>query len=190
MNFEECMSKKIYTKTGDKGKTTLLGGTKVPKNNLRIEAYGTVDELNSFVGVLSDYLQIDQGKFLDCLFQLNIIQNDLFKIGSILSKDPLKDLGFDLPSINEEDINKLEKWIDTMDTQLPELKNFILPGGHIAISSSHVCRTVCRRAERLCVTESIPQEVLIYLNRLSDYFFMVGRMISHKLNIPEKIWKG
>lgn len=184
------MSKKVYTKTGDKGYTSLLGGTKVLKNNLRIEAYGTIDELNSFVGLLSDHLQANASQFVDLLFQLNIIQNDLFKIGSIISKDPLKDVGFELPSVDENDIKKLEDWIDYMDSNLPELKNFILPGGHLAVSSSHICRTVCRRAERLCVLESIPTDILIYLNRLSDYFFVVGRMISHKLKISERIWKG
>jgi cob(I)alamin adenosyltransferase len=184
------MSKKVYTKTGDKGYTTLLGGTKILKNNLRIETYGTIDELNSFVGLLSDYLQSDSSKFIDMQLQLNIIQNDLFKIGSIVSKDPLKDVGFELPKITELDIQKLEKWIDAMDAHLPELKNFILPGGHLSVSSAHVCRTVCRRAERLCVLEGIPEEILIYLNRLSDYFFVVSRMISFKLNVPEKIWKG
>jgi len=184
------MSKKVYTKTGDKGYTTLLGGTKISKNSLRIEAYGTIDELNSFVGLLSDYLHLDTSKFIDMQFQLNIIQNDLFKIGSIISKDPLKDVGFELPKIDKSDIEKLEKWIDIMDTNLAELKNFILPGGHLAVSSAHICRTVCRRAERLCVLETIPEDILIYLNRLSDYFFVASRMISHKMNIPEKIWKG
>jgi len=184
------MSKKVYTKTGDKGYTTLLGGTKISKNSLRIEAYGTIDELNSFVGLLSDYLHLDTSKFIDMQFQLNIIQNDLFKIGSIISKDPLKDVGFELPKIDKSDIEKLEKWIDIMDTNLAELKNFILPGGHLAVSSAHICRTVCRRAERLCVLETIPEDILIYLNRLSDYFFVVSRTISHKnivLYLPSKI---
>lgn len=183
------MSKKVYTKTGDSGYTSLLGGTKVLKNNLRIEAYGTIDELNSFIGLLSDNLISETSKFVDLQLQLNIIQNDLFKIGSIISKDPLKDIGFDLPNISLNDIEKLEKWIDTMDSILPELKNFILPGGHTLVSLSHVCRTICRRAERLCVLESIDGDILIYLNRLSDYFFMVARTISLKMNVPEKIWK-
>lgn len=183
------MSKKVYTKTGDSGYTSLLGGTKVLKNNLRIEAYGTIDELNSFVGLLSDNLQSETSKFVDLQLQLNIIQNDLFKIGSIISKDPLKDVGFDLPQIVIGDIEKLEKWIDLMSSNLPELKNFILPGGHTFVSLSHVCRTICRRAERLCVLESIPSDILIYLNRLSDYFFVVSRMISLKMNVPEKLWK-
>lgn len=184
------MSKKVYTKTGDKGYTSLLGGTKVLKNNLRIEAYGTIDELNSFVGLLTDHLHSDESKFIHTCAQLSAVQNILFKIGSIISKDPIKDIGFELPSINEEYIDGLEKWIDNMDSNLEELKNFIIPGGHIFISTAHVCRTICRRAERLCVLESIPNEILIYLNRLSDYFFVLARYIAWKLNIPEKVWRN
>lgn len=182
------MSKKVYTKTGDKGYTSLLGGSKVLKNNLRIEAYGTIDELNSFVGLLSDHLGTDKSKFINVNPQLYTIQNTLFKIGSIVSKDPLKDIGFELPSINEDHIKTLENWIDQMDGNLEELKNFIIPGGHIFISTAHICRTVCRRAERLCVLESIPNEILVYLNRLSDYFFVLARYIAWKLEVPEKIW--
>lgn len=184
------MSKKVYTKTGDKGYTSLLGGTKVLKNNLRIEAYGTIDELNSFVGLLSDHLGSDVAKFVHVIPQLTTIQNTLFKIGSIISKDPLQDIGFELPNITKEHVDVLENWIDSMDVNLEELKNFILPGGHVFVSSAHICRTVCRRAERLCVLESIPNEVLIYLNRLSDYFFMLSRFISWKLDVPERIWRS
>lgn len=184
------MSKKVYTKTGDKGYTSLLGGTKVLKNNLRIEAYGTIDELNSFVGLLSDYLESDKPHFINVNPQLYTIQNTLFKIGSIISKDPIKDIGFELPSVNEDNIKSLENWIDYMDTNLAELKNFIIPGGHIFISTAHICRTVCRRAERLCVLESIPNDILIYLNRLSDYFFVLSRYIAFKLEIPEKVWRN
>ncbi len=184
------MSKKVYTKTGDKGYTSLLGGTKVLKNNLRIEAYGTIDELNSFVGLLSDHLHTDEPRFIHVNAQLNTIQNTLFKIGSIVSKDPIKDIGFDLPSITEDHIKGLEGWIDTMDNNLEELKNFIIPGGHIFISTAHICRTVCRRAERLSVLESIPNEVLVYLNRLSDYFFVLSRYIAWKLDVSEKVWRG
>lgn len=183
------MGKKVYTKTGDKGYTSLLGGTKVQKNNLRIEAYGTLDELNSFIGLLSDHLS--ESKLLNKRqLQLNIIQNNLFKIGSVLSKDPTKNIGFELPSISKEDAEKLEFWIDDMEIQIPELKNFIIPGGHVYVSYTHVCRTVCRRAERLCVLESVPDEILIYLNRLSDYFFVLARAIAFDLKIEEKIWKG
>ena len=184
------MSKKVYTKTGDKGYTSLLGGTKVLKNNLRIEAYGTIDELNSFVGLLSDHLHTDESRFIHVCSQLNTVQNTLFKIGSIVSKDPIKDIGFELPPITEVQIKTLEKWIDIMDDDLEELKNFILPGGHIFISTAHICRTICRRAERLSVLESIPNEILIYLNRLSDYFFVLARYIAWKLNVSEKIWRG
>jgi cob(I)alamin adenosyltransferase len=184
------MSKKVYTKTGDKGYTSLLGGSKVLKNNLRIEAYGTIDELNSFVGLLSDHLDTDKSKFINVNPQLSTIQNTLFKIGSIVSKDPMKDIGFELPNITEDNIKTLEKWIDYMDGNLEELKNFIIPGGHIFISTAHICRTICRRAERLCVLESIPNEVLVYLNRLSDYFFVLARYIAFRLGVPEKIWRG
>jgi cob(I)alamin adenosyltransferase len=184
------MSKRVYTKTGDKGYTSLLGGTKVPKNNLRIEAYGTIDELNSFIGLLSDHLASDKSKFMEQELQLNIIQNNLFKIGSVVSKDPNSKLGFELSSINSEDIKSLENWIDKMDDNLPELKNFILPGGHIYVSTAHVARTVCRRAERLCVLESVPSDILIYLNRLSDYLFVLSRHISYVLGVEEKIWKS
>lgn len=184
------MSKKVYTKTGDKGYTSLLGGTKVPKNNLRIEAYGTIDELNSFIGLLSDYLYSDKSKFMEQQLQLNIIQNNLFKIGSVVSKDPNATLGFELSSVDSEDVKNLENWIDKMDNVLPELKNFILPGGHTYVSTTHVCRTVCRRAERLCVLESVPNEILVYLNRLSDYLFVLSRYIGFVLGIEEKIWKS
>jgi cob(I)alamin adenosyltransferase len=184
------MSKRVYTKTGDKGYTSLLGGTKVPKNNLRIEAYGTIDELNSFIGLLSDHLGSDKSKFMEQEFQLNIIQNNLFKIGSVVSKDPNSKLGFELSSVDSEDVNSLENWIDKMDDNLPELKNFILPGGHIYVSTAHVARTVCRRAERLCVLESVPSDILIYLNRLSDYLFVLSRHISYLLGVEEKIWKS
>jgi cob(I)alamin adenosyltransferase len=183
------MSKKVYTKTGDKGYTSLLGGTKISKNNLRIEAYGTIDELNSFIGLLSDHLTNDQSKFLDTVFRLTEIQNNLFKIGSILSLDPTKKIGFELPSIDMDDVTKLETWIDDMDEKLPELKNFILPGGHVYVSTCHICRTICRRAERKCILESIPDEILIYLNRLSDYFFVLGRYIGLKMGSTEKIWR-
>jgi len=184
------MGKKVYTKTGDKGYTSLLGGTKVFKNNLRIEAYGTLDELNSFVGLLSDYLSSDKSKFVNEVLQLNIIQNNLFKIGSVVSKDPNKDIGFELPNVENSDIEQLENWIDNFDKDLDELKNFILPGGHVYVSQAHICRTICRRAERLCVLETIPDIILIYLNRLSDYFFVLSRMISKKLSVNERIWKN
>lgn len=183
------MSKKVYTKTGDKGYTSLLGGTKISKNNLRIEAYGTIDELNSFIGLLGDHLSVDQSKFVNTLFRLTEIQNNLFKIGSIVSLDPNKNIGFELPSINLTDVEKLENWIDEMDDKLPELKNFILPGGHVYVSTCHICRTICRRAERKCVVESVPDEVLIYLNRLSDYFFVLSRYVGLKMGITEKIWR-
>lgn len=179
---------KIYTKGGDSGSTSLLGGTKVSKNDLRIEAYGTVDELNSHVGVLRDVINIEQYSS-----QLIAIQNTLFTIGSnlALEKEPK---GFSIPKINENHIIQLENWMDSMDEELPKLQNFILPGGHISVSQSHVCRVVCRRAERRCVdlkNQTAVDVLLIkYLNRLSDYFFMLSRILSLKLNANEIPWKS
>ena len=136
------MSGKVYTKTGDKGKTSLLGGTKVTKSSDRIESYGNVDELNSFIGFLRDHEEVTQriGQ------QLYWIQENLFTIGSILATTPGFS-GFDLPKISDTEVHQLEVWIDKFDEELPELKNFILPGGHKVVSLCHVCRTVCRRTE-------------------------------------------
>jgi cob(I)alamin adenosyltransferase len=135
-------------------------------------------------------LSSDKSKFVSESLQLNIIQNNLFKIGSVVSKDPNKDIGFELPNVENSDIEQLENWIDNFDKDLDELKNFILPGGHVYVSQAHICRTICRRAERLCVLETIPDIILIYLNRLSDYFFVLSRMISKKLSVNERIWKN
>lgn len=187
------MSIKIYTKTGDEGNTSLIGGTKVPKSHLRIESYGTVDELNSFIGLLNDHLLA-----FDALKQLNIdlkeIQDRLFTIGSALACDPDKETRMKLPDLTEIDVHWLEQRIDDMQCELPEMKHFILPGGHVAVSSAHVARCVCRRAERLCVAMQLqnlfmPPLVLQYLNRLSDYLFVLARYIGHSLHIPELAWK-
>jgi cob(I)alamin adenosyltransferase len=137
------MSTKIYTKTGDLGKTSLIGGTKVPKSNMRIESYGTVDELNSFIGLVSDYLQDEEIKNI-----LKEIQDRLFTIGSSLACDPDKEPLMKIPDLKEEDIKLLENEIDRMNEILPVMKNFILPGGHVAVSTAHIARCVCRRAER------------------------------------------
>lgn len=178
---------KIYTKTGDEGLTSLFGGARISKDDIRIEAYGTVDELNSFTGNLYDKLNIEPVK--EILF---IIQNKLFNIGSVLATDPNKD--FNLPSVNSSDIEKLETQIDEMEKDLEPLRNFILPSGHSVISSTHICRTICRRAERRVVTLSKNAEVdaaiIIYLNRLSDYFFVLARYLAVKYNAPEIIWKN
>lgn len=174
---------KIYTKTGDDGTTGLFGGKRVSKDDLRIEAYGTVDELNSFIGHLLDH---DHTNLL-----LQTIQHRLFTIGSSLAADPEKQLI--TPDITTEDIEALEHAMDHMQEKLPDLKHFILPGGHPSVSAAHVCRTVCRRAERRCISLSreSPLDPLIirYLNRLSDYFFVLGRMLSHHHDVPEVKWE-
>lgn len=183
------MSMKIYTKTGDKGKTSLIGGTKVYKSDLRIEAYGTVDELNSFIGLCLDHLNAHNINNV-----LAEIQDRLFTIGSALACDPKKETKLKIPDLHEADIELLEKEIDRMNEVLPTMKSFILPGGHVAVSTLHVARTVCRRAERCCVKmqkKEMEVESLIikYLNRLSDYIFVLARFAAHQLNVEEIPWK-
>ena len=188
------MSMRIYTKTGDKGSTSLIGGTKVPKSHLRIESYGTVDELNSFIGLLNDQLALSSPLFTDIHPFLREIQDRLFTIGSSLACDPEKEPKLKIPDLKEEDLTGLEKAIDKMDAALPPMKSFLLPGGHIAVSTAHVARCVCRRAERSCVRlqeEALYVEPIVirYLNRLSDYLFMLSRYTGHLLNAPEIPWK-
>jgi cob(I)alamin adenosyltransferase len=183
------MSTKIYTKTGDGGKTSLIGGTKVPKSHFRIQAYGTVDELNSFIGLLADQILDIHSRDM-----LREIQDRLFTIGSSLACDPEKDISMKIPDLRGNDILLLEKEMDNMNEQLPEMKSFILPGGHIVVSTAHICRTVCRRAERLAVAldeKNPPGQPLIiqYLNRLSDYLFVLARWLAHSLGVEEIIWK-
>jgi cob(I)alamin adenosyltransferase len=183
------MSLKIYTKTGDKGTTSLIGGTKVSKSHLRIDSYGTVDELNSFIGVCSDSIHDHHSQKV-----LKEIQDRLFTIGSSLACDPEKEPLMKLPDLKESDIVLLEKEIDAMNEILPVMKNFILPGGHIAVSYLHVARCVCRRAERICVAMKendlfVDDIVLKYLNRLSDYLFVLSRFIAKEKNADEIAWK-
>src|SRR6476659_9748817 len=159
------MSLKIYTKVGDKGTTSLIGGTKVLKSDLRIEAYGTIDELNSYVGLCNDVLIDEHSKKI-----LKEIQDRLFTIGSSLACDPEKETKLKIPDLHEEDISLLEKEIDKMNGKMPEMKSFVLPGGHPSVSSTHVARCVCRRCERLCVSMQEEEEfveplVIKYLNR-------------------------
>ncbi len=179
--------RKIYTKTGDKGRTALIGGTRVPKYDIRIEAYGTVDELNSYVGLIRDQNIDNRSKEL-----LLEIQNRLFTLESSLAQDE-KPVARALPVLLAEDVELLEKEIDKMNEQLPDLTAFILPGGHPTVSYCHIARTVCRRAERLVIrmNEELPTDALNiqYLNRLSDYFFVLARKFSHDLGIPESPWK-
>ena len=180
---------KIYTKTGDKGLTSLIGGTRVPKYDLRIESYGTVDELNSYVGLIRDQNITNSQKDV-----LKEIQDRLFTIGSELATDPDKPVKMPLPALMEADITLLENEIDEMDRQVKPLKAFLLPGGDMAISTAHIARCVCRRAERHCVNMAekglvIDGLVIKYLNRLSDYLFLVARYIAAVKGIQEIEWK-
>ena len=184
---------KRYTKTGDKGTTALFGGTRVPKHHIRIDSYGTVDELNSYIGLIRDQ-DIDQ-KYKDTLIN---IQDKLFTVGAILATDPEKATlkngkeRLNIPKINEADINFLEQEMDSMDAQLPQMTHFVLPGGHQTVSFCHIARTVCRRAERLASAlndlEPFQPETLTYLNRLSDYLFVLARKLSQDLQANEVKW--
>ncbi len=177
---------KIYTKTGDQGETSLIGGTRVPKYHLRIEAYGTVDELNSWIGLIRD-----QSSDENQIKQLLYIQDRLFTIGSLLAADPEKSK-MKLPTLSEEDCKILENEMDAMDEQLEPLKSFILPGGHPLVSQTHIARCVCRRTERLIVhlqaETTVDPIIAIYLNRLSDYLFMLSRFFAKNLNATESPW--
>lgn len=181
------MAFKIYTKTGDKGLTGLIGGTRVPKFDNRIEAYGTVDELNSYIGLIRDQ-EIDE-RSKTTLIE---IQDRLFTLGSLLAEDKSKNK-MALPHIHESDVELLEKEIDAMNEHLPEMKSFVLPGGHTTISFCHVARCICRRAERcvLKLNEEQPVDELIYkyLNRLSDYLFVLSRHFTKTYNAAETPWK-
>lgn len=181
------MALKIYTKTGDKGQTSLLGGTRVAKHHMRIEAYGTVDEFNSWIGFLRDGINDEHIKAV-----LVDTQDRLFTIGSSLASDPDKSK-VKIPHLSEEDITLLEKEIDIMDEALPEMKSFVLPGGHELVSRCHIARCVCRRAERrvihLAENEKVDEIIIRYLNRLSDYLFMLARKLSHDLKATEVPWK-
>ena len=184
---------KIYTKTGDKGTTALYGGTRVPKHHLRIEAYGTVDELNSYIGLIRDQ-KIDT----ITLKSLIKIQNELFTLGAMLATPAEKEIlksgkeRLNIPKINIDNVLFLEKEMDTMNLELPEMTNFILPGGHQTVSFCHIARCVCRRAERLTSaltdTTTINPDILIYLNRLSDYLFVLARKLTKDLSIKETSW--
>jgi cob(I)alamin adenosyltransferase len=178
---------KIYTKTGDKGETSLFGGTRVSKSHERIHAYGTIDELNSFIGLVADQ-EVNRGR----REFLRNIQNSLFVIGSSLAADPDKK-NIKSPRIEESKITEMEKEIDLMENSLEPLKAFILPGGHTSVSYCHIARCVCRRAERYTIALSIhsPVDPLIitYLNRLSDYLFVLARKMAKELNAEEIIWK-
>ncbi|MEO7924142.1 MAG: cob(I)yrinic acid a,c-diamide adenosyltransferase [Chitinophagaceae bacterium] len=182
------MAMKIYTKTGDKGSTSLIGGTKVPKSHLRIEAYGTVDELNSYIGLCKDLLTDEGGKKV-----LLEIQDRLFTIGSSLACDPVKEPKMKIPDLKETDITLLENEMDRMNETVPPMKNFILPGGHPTLSHLHIARCICRRAERCAVrllqeSQEVEEIIIKYLNRLSDYLFVLSRYCGHQMNIEEIPW--
>ena len=185
---------KIYTKTGDKGKTSLIGGKRVSKSDLRIEAYGTIDELNSYIGFLRD-----QSIDLETKTTLLTIQNKLFSIGTLLAIDPenekfkSKDNPYATLNITNDEIIILENEMDNFNKKLPDLAHFILPGGHPIVSICHICRTICRRAERICVSlneeSAISEHLIIYLNRLSDYFFVLARKLTQDLRVSEIKWE-
>ncbi len=185
---KKSMATKIYTRTGDAGKTSLIGGTKVAKSHLRIESYGTLDELNSYLGWVNDLLEDETQKIT-----IKEIQDRLFTIGSSLACDPEKEPSMKLPDLKESDIDFLEKEIDRMNEILPEMKHFIIPGGAPAVSVTHVARCVCRRAERACVHMQeeqmfIDARVIKYLNRLSDYLFVLARHTGYLAKISEITW--
>jgi len=178
---------RIYTKTGDKGKTALIGGTRVPKYDQRIEAYGTVDELKSWVGLLRD--KIDDAGLREVLIE---IQDRLFTIESLLAQDGSESNQM-LPRLQDTDIDFLEKHIDLMNENLPPIKSFVLPGGHELVSYAHITRTVCRRAERIIIklhdSYAVDSLIIKYINRLSDYFFTLARKFSKDNNAEEIPWK-
>jgi cob(I)alamin adenosyltransferase len=180
------MTLRIYTKTGDKGETSLIGGTRLPKHHIRIEAYGNVDELNSWIGLVRD--QKIEEHSIKILLE---IQDRLFTIGSLLASDPEKNK-MKLPQVGEGDIQLLEKEIDAMETKLPPMKSFVLPGGHSTVSYCHIARCVCRRAERsvlrLAENEKVDELIYKYLNRLSDYLFVLSRKLAHDLGAAETPW--
>ena len=177
---------KIYTKKGDTGSTSLIGGTRVAKHSLRLESYGTIDELNSYLGLVRDTADLE-----NLTAQIVEIQDRLFTIGSSLAADPEKSKMV-LPDILDSDVTQLETWMDQFDEQLPPLTAFILPGGHVAVSHCHVTRTICRRAERriteLQSVSFVEPLVLTYLNRLSDYLFVMARFVGKTVNVSETAW--
>ena len=178
---------KIYTKKGDTGTTQLLGGKRVPKDHLRIEAYGTVDELNSWLGLIRDQINDSHSQIV-----LKEIQDRLFTAGSMLASDPDKS-SMKIPDLIESDIELLEKEMDKMEEILPELKSFVLPGGNSVNATCHIARCVCRRVERLVVTLNLSEQVdpiiLKYLNRLSDYLFVLARKASFDSGSEEILWQ-
>ncbi len=184
------MAFKIYTKTGDTGSTSLIGGVRVPKNHIRIESYGTVDELNSQLGLVNDLCAK-----ADISAWLREVQDRLFTLGSELATAPDKEIRMKLPDLHDSDVAWLEERIDLMNAALPEMRSFILPGGNTAASACHVARCICRRAERICVgmaaeEEPIPELAIRYLNRLSDFLFVLARYITHLDGGTDLPWRA
>ena len=177
---------KIYTKKGDKGKTSLLGGSRVSKTHLRIESYGTLDELNAHIGLLRDFAKKRDE-------ELVWVQNQLFSLGSILAMEK-ENSNWKLPEIVHEDVSFLEQCMDEMDKELPAMRNFVLPGGHPSVSQAHIARTVCRRAERLVIhlaqEEKIAEINIAFLNRLSDYLFVLARWLTKVYDVTETPWNS
>ena len=177
---------KIYTKTGDKGETSLVTGTRVKKYHPRIEAYGTIDELNSHLGLLRSY---NIGN--DITEKIIWIQNKLFSIASNLSLDS-KDVRFAIPEVKKDHITFLEKQMDKMNEQLPPLQNFVLPGGHVSVGVCHISRTVCRRAERLIILlaeeHEVDEKIIRFVNRLSDYLFVLARKLTKDFEVEDIPW--
>ncbi len=182
---------KIYTKNGDQGQTTLVDGSPIAKSDARLKTYGTVDELNAHVGLLTSMLD-NEANLKPIVSDLRELQNWLFQLGSQLACANAE-MAKKLPTIEESQITRIETWIDQWDQELPSLKNFILPGGHLAASQAHVCRTVARRAERACVSLNDLSELSLpavaFLNRVSDYFFVLSRLINHRMEVASIEWK-
>lgn len=180
---------RIYTKGGDKGQTSLVGGQRVEKDSLRIECYGTVDELNAFVGMASVSADDASAPLLPILRR---VQHELFNLGSILATLP-ESVHPKQPRITAVEVQQLEREIDDMNAELPALRSFVLPGGSRICTELHACRTICRRAERVAVSlareEEVPPEAIQYLNRLSDALFVWSRWANHVLNVPEVLWQ-
>ena len=178
-----------YTKTGDKGTTSLIGGKRVPKYDDRVESYGTVDELSAVIGVLNDLEGVPE----EVRAELGVIQKKLFTLESHFALDRASEVSKMIPALTEEDVQFLEGHIDAMNAELPELRSFVIPGGNLKASVSHVCRTVCRRAERqgwrLASHEEVDEVDLRYLNRLSDYFFVLARYFDYLSNGSEIYWE-
>ena len=187
---------KIYTKTGDQGQTALVGGTRLPKSDTRIDLYGEVDELNSSIGIIRAYITI--GKHKESLStaedQLSSLQSNLFSLGSYLACEPNKRIRFNILGISDKDISDLEIQIDNMVKELPVLKKFILPSGELSAAQTHIARAICRRVERKMVflqdsnKDFLEDNALIFINRLSDYLFTVARYINFKLGYQESEW--